>query len=103
MLLMLTIRLSRHGRTKKPFFRVVLTEHTKSVKSWFKDVLGRFDPLNHKMEVDVDAVAGWVAKWATLSERFAKLLYNETKNEAFKKFVVIRERTKKPKKEEVSA
>lgn len=100
---MLTIRLSRQGRTKRPFFRIVLTEHTKPVKAWFKDVLGWFDPLNHKMEVDVDAVSAWVAKWATLSERVGKLIYNETKNEAFKKFVVIRQGTKKSKKEEVAA
>ncbi|MDR0650888.1 MAG: 30S ribosomal protein S16 [Candidatus Peribacteria bacterium] len=30
---MQAIRLSRHGRSKRPFYRVVLTEHTKPAKS----------------------------------------------------------------------
>ncbi len=97
---MLTIRLSRHGRSKKPFFRIVLTEHTKAVKSGYKEVLGWYNPLEHTLEVDADAVASRVSKGATLSERAAKLIYNETKNDAFKKFIVVRERTRKSKKEE---
>jgi len=100
---MLTIRLSRQGRTKKPFFRVVLTEHTKPVKAWFKEVLGWFNPLTHTLEVDTDAVVSWIAQGAQLSERVAKLLYNQTKNEIFKKFIVVRERTRKSKTEEVAA
>jgi small subunit ribosomal protein S16 len=59
---MLTIRLSRQGRSKRPFFRIVLTEHTKPVKAGFKEVLGRYNPLTHTLEVDADAVAAWVAK-----------------------------------------
>jgi len=100
---MLTIRLSRQGRTKKPFFRVVLTEHTKPVKAWFKEVLGWFNPLTHTLEVNTDAIIAWIAKGAQLSERVAKLLYNQTKDEQFKKFVVIRERTRKSKSEEPAA
>jgi small subunit ribosomal protein S16 len=96
---MLTIRLSRHGRSKKPFFRIVLTEHTKSVKSGYKEVLGWYNPLEHTLEVDEEVVASWVKKGATLSERVAKLIYNKTKNDTFKKFVVMRERTRKSKKE----
>jgi ribosomal protein S16 len=65
--------------------------------------LGWYNPLNHTIEVDADAAASWIAKWATLSERVGKLLYNHTKNDVFKKFVVIRERNKKSKKDEVAA
>lgn len=100
---MLTIRLSRQGRTKKPFFRVVLTEHTKPVKAGFKEVLWWYNPLTHTLEVDTDSILSWIAQWAQLSERVAKLLYNQTKNDVFKKFVVVRERTRKSKKEEVAA
>lgn len=96
---MLTIRLARQWRSKKPFFRVVLTEHTKPSKSWFKEVLWRFDPLAHKLEVQVDAVKSWIEKWCQLSERVAKLLYKETNDVIFKKFYVERTRAQ-PKKEE---
>ncbi len=96
---MLTIRLSRHWRSKRPFFRIVLTEHTKPVKAGFKDVLGWYDPLKHTIEVDTDAAVARIAKWASVSERAAKLLYNHSKNDAFKKFIVMRERTRTSKKE----
>jgi len=55
------------------------------------------------LEVDTDAVVSWIAQGAQLSERVAKLLYNQTKNEIFKKFIVVRERTRKSKTEEVAA
>ena len=51
---MLTIRLSRHGRSKRPFFRIVLTEHTKPAKFGYKEVLGSYDPLNHILQADVE-------------------------------------------------
>ncbi len=100
---MLTIRLSRHGRTKRPFYRIVLTEHSKPVKLWYQDVFGSYDPLAHKLIVDTNLVKEWVSKGAQLSERVAKLLYNETKDDAFKKFIVVRQSTKKSKKEEAVA
>jgi len=90
---MLSIRLSRQGRKGKPFFRVVLTEHTKPVKSSFKEVFGWFDPLAHKLEVDVEIIKSRIAKGAQLSERVAKLLHDQTKDAIFKKFFVERTRT----------
>lgn len=96
---MLIIRLSRHGRKKLPFYRIVLTEHTKSVKSGYKEVLWWYNPLAHTIQVDAEKVKEWISKWAQLSERVAKLVYNETKDDVFKKFVVTRERTRKTKKE----
>jgi len=36
---MLKIRLARHGRKKAPFYRIVLTEHTKPAQSGYKLVL----------------------------------------------------------------
>lgn len=99
---MLVIRLSRHGRSKRPFFRVVLTEHTKPVKVGYQDIFGWFDPLAHKLEVDVDAIKTWIWKGAQPSERLAKLLYNQTKDDLFKKFIMVRERTRKSKSEEAA-
>ena len=94
---MLTIRLSRHGRSKRPFYRIVLTEHTKPAKFGYKEVLGSYDPLHHKLDVDVEAVKAWVAKGSQMSERVAKLLYKETNDALFQKFFVMRERKSLPK------
>lgn len=97
---MLKIRLSRGWKSKSPFFRIVLTEHTKPVKSGYKDVLGWFDPINHKMEANTDLIMEWIKKGALPSERLAKLMYSYTKNEFFKKYYEERERIQKVEKEE---
>lgn len=97
---MLTIRLSRQGRTKRPFYRIVLTEHTKPVKFGYKEILGHYDPLAHKLEINVEQVKSWIAKWAQPSERVAKLILNETKDVFFEKYFVKRERNWKTKNED---
>ncbi len=97
---MLKIRLSRQGRKGRPFYRVVLTEHTKPVKSSFKEVFGWFDPFAHKIEVNVETIKSWIEKWAQLSERLAKILFAETKDALFQKFFTERTRTAKTKKDE---
>ena len=97
---MLRIRLSRHGRTHKPFYRVVLTEHTKPVKSGYQAVLGWYDPINHKQDLDIEAIKEWISKGAKPSERVAKLAYKISQDETFKKFFKIRYRQRSKKKEE---
>ena len=97
---MLIIRLSRHWRTKKPFYRVVLTEHSKPAKSWYQSVLWFYDPLNHKLEVKVDEIKSYILNWSQVSSRLAKMLFNQTKDSVFSKFFVHNTKNRKPKKEE---
>lgn len=82
---MLKIRLARHGRTHRPFFRVVLTEHSKPAKSWFQKVLWWHDPINHKQEINIEEVKKYVKNGAQLSERVARLSYKISNDEFFKK------------------
>lgn len=96
---MLALRLARTWRKKAAFFRIVLTEHTKPVQSGYKEVLGWYNPLNHKMEVNADRCVELVSNGAQPSERLAKLLHTHTKNEVYKKFIVIKNTTRKPKKD----
>lgn len=96
---MLRIRLARGGKHKTPFYRIVLTEHTKPVKSWYTEVLGRFDPLHHKMELDVEKTKKYISNGAQPSNRVAKLAYAHSKDELFQKFIVLTERTRKVKNE----
>ncbi len=97
---MLVIRLSRHGRKNLAVYRIVLSEHTKPVKFWYKEVLWSYDPIKHALIVKVDEIISWIKKWAQPSERVAKLLFKETKNELFNKFIEHRERKGITKKEE---
>ena len=96
---MLRIRLARGGKHKTPFFRIVLTEHTKPVKSGYSEVLGRFDPLHHKMELDVEKTKKCISDGAQPSSRVAKLAFAHSKDEIFKKFIILTERVRKPKNE----
>lgn len=91
---MLKIRLARHGRKWLPFYRIVLTEHTRPAQSGYKLVLWRYNPLSHEMDVNLDEVKLWLSKWAQLSERVAKLLYSDTKDDVFKKYFTERISTK---------
>ena len=91
---MLKIRLARHGRKNLPFYRIVLTEHTRPAQSGYKLVLWWFNPIAHEMDVNLDEVKLWLSKWAQLSERVAKLLYTKTKEDMFKKYFTERTSTK---------
>lgn len=88
---MLKIRLARIGRNKKPFFRIVLTDHEKPSKSGYKEILGWFDPVKHIIEVDVAAVKEQIAKGTQLSERMGRLMFQQTKDPLFEKFFERRE------------
>jgi len=90
----LKIRLARGGRKGLPFYRIVLTEHTKPAQSGYKLVLWRFNPIAHTMDVNVEEVKNWLWKWAQLSERVAKLLFANTKDNMFKKYFQERTSTK---------
>ncbi len=96
---MLRIRLSRHGRRNRPFFRVVLTEHTKPVKSGYKEVLGYRDPITKDLHIDVEKAKYRISKWAQPSERVAKMLFKLTGDELFKKYFRYVERQRPKKKE----
>lgn len=97
---MLKIRLARHGRKKAPFYRIVLTEHTKPSQSGYQEVLGWFNPLSHTMQADVESIKTWISKGAQPSERVAKLLHADTKDSFFKQYYAEIVRAKKKKSEE---
>jgi small subunit ribosomal protein S16 len=97
---MLVIRLSRTGRNKRPFFRVVLTEHSKPVKAWYKEVLGRYDPIKHTGNFDIDSIKKYISLGATPSDRVGKILFSHTKDKLFEKFFVVKTLNRKPKKED---
>ncbi len=97
---MLKIRLARHGRKKAPFYRIVLTEHTKPAQSGYQQVLGWYNPFTHETEAKIEEIKNWIGKGAQPTDRTAKILFNATKDKFFEKYFEQRERTKKKKKED---
>lgn len=86
---MLIIRLARTWQKNLPFFRIVLTDHKKPVKSGYKEVLGWYNPIKHEYQLDVDQLKQYISHGTQLSERVAKLAYARSKDEVFKKFFEI--------------
>lgn len=58
-----------------PFFRIVLTEHTRAAKHGYKEVLGYFNPFTKEFKIkDLDKVKGYVSNGVQFSPRVQKLM-----------------------------
>jgi len=72
---MLKIRLSRAGKKNTPFFRVVLTEHTKAAKHGYKEVLGFYNPISKEFKLkDTAKIKKYLANGVQFSPRLEKLV-----------------------------
>lgn len=75
---MVTIRLSRTGAKKKPFYHIVVTDSRKKRDGRSIERLGFFNPSATGQEVplriDMERVEYWKSQGAQTSERVAKLL-----------------------------
>ena len=67
---MLTIRLSRIGKRKKPFYRVVVIESSRARNGRVVEAIGSYDPLKKPAEVKLDAerVKYWLGSGAQPSD-----------------------------------
>ncbi len=97
---MLRIRLARAWRKKRPFFKVVLTEHSKPVQTWFKSILWWYNPLNHESDINIEEIKKQIEKWAKPTERVARILYWKTKDEFFRDYYTETQRVRTKKKED---
>jgi len=75
---MVTIRLSRGGAKKRPYYTVVVTDSRNKRDGRCIERIGFFNPLAQGQEetlrLDLDRVAHWVGEGAQASERVAKLI-----------------------------
>ncbi|MBM68667.1 MAG: 30S ribosomal protein S16 [Haliea sp.] len=75
---MVTIRLSRGGAKKRPFYHLTVTDSRKSRDGRFIERVGFFNPVARgqevRLNVDVERVAFWQSQGAQLSDRVAKLV-----------------------------
>ena len=73
---MLSIRMTRVGSKKKPFFRVVVTEARSKRESDFVETLGTYNPRTKPAQVELnkDRVQHWLGKGARPSDSVRTLL-----------------------------
>jgi small subunit ribosomal protein S16 len=66
---MLTIRLQRVGTTKKPSFRITISEKARDTQGTYLENLGNYNPHDseNKITVKADRVLYWISKGAQMS------------------------------------
>ncbi len=72
---MLKIRLSRAWKKNMPFFRIVLTEHTRAAKHGYKEVLWFYNPFSKEFKIkNIDKIKEYTSHGVQLSPRVSKLM-----------------------------
>lgn len=75
---MVTIRLTRGGAKKRPFYQIVVADSRSPRDGRFIERIGFFNPIAagqaERLRLDVAKVDAWVAKGASLSDRVAALV-----------------------------
>jgi small subunit ribosomal protein S16 len=70
---MTAIRLTRMGRKKKPFYRIVVTDSRKRRDGGWIELIGHYDPMTKAVTVDTERLDYWKSVGAKLSDRVAKI------------------------------
>lgn len=83
---MVTIRLSRGGAKKKPFYHIVVTDSRNRRDGRYIEKLGFYNPFASGQEVglkvDAERARHWVDQGAQVSERVSYLLKKDAKAQA---------------------
>ncbi|OOR98378.1 30S ribosomal protein S16 [Haemophilus paracuniculus] len=75
---MVTIRLTRGGAKKRPFYQVVVADSRSPRDGRFIERIGFFNPIAsgqaERLRIDLAKVDAWVSKGASLSDRVEALV-----------------------------
>ena len=75
---MVTIRLSRGGANKRPYYRIVVADRRRPVQGECIERIGFFNPRarenEEKLRLDMARVQYWLSKGAKPTERVAGLI-----------------------------
>ena len=73
---MLSIRMTRVGSKKKPFFRLVVSEGRSAIQSDVIDNVGTYNPRSNpaKVEINKERIQHWLSKGAKPSDSVRTLL-----------------------------
>ncbi len=76
---MLKIRLARHGRSGRPYYRVVVQDSRVQRDGRFVEILGQYDPIPDPPVFNVkhDRAAHWLSKGAKPTETVHRFLAKE--------------------------
>ena len=76
---MLAIRLARIGKTKKPFYRVVVIDKRRPRNGRFVEIVGTYDPLKSPAEIKLDSerITYWLGRGAQPSDTVRSFLHNQ--------------------------
>ncbi|HSO75142.1 MAG TPA: 30S ribosomal protein S16 [Blastocatellia bacterium] len=74
--MLLSIRLTRRGAKKKPFYRIIVTETRSKRDGRFLENVGHYDPCRNPAEIKIDRerVEYWIARGAQPSETVRSLI-----------------------------
>jgi small subunit ribosomal protein S16 len=66
---MLTIRLQRVGKAKKPTYRLIVSEKARDTQGTYLELLGSFNPQvkENQLVTKTDRIQYWISKGATMS------------------------------------
>ncbi|MEW8314275.1 MAG: 30S ribosomal protein S16 [Candidatus Thiodiazotropha endolucinida] len=83
---MVTIRLSRTGAKKRPFYHIVVTDSRNARDGRYIERLGFFNPVavggKEGLRIDQERVQHWISKGAQPSDRVTALLKQAGKQAA---------------------
>lgn len=73
---MVKIRLTRKGKKKQPFYRVIVIDSRKRRDGPFVEILGTYDPMKNPSEVKIDTERAkyWIGNGAQPTSVVKKLL-----------------------------
>ncbi len=72
---MTTIRLTRMGRKKRPFYRIVVTDSRKRRDSGWIESIGHYNPVseNKELTLDTERLNYWISVGAQMSPTVKRL------------------------------
>lgn len=84
---MLTIKLSRFGKTKQPTYRILVLEKSKDPWGDYLEMLGHYNPRNKELKLNVERVKYWMSKGAKPTDSMHNMLVSQGIIEGKKKRV----------------
>jgi len=76
-----SIRMSRHGAKKKPFYRIVVSDQRFARDGRYIEQVGTYDPRATAggVKMDCEKIAAWIKKGAKPSQTVSELIKKERK------------------------
>jgi len=70
---MTAIRLTRMGRKKRPFYRIVVTDSRKRRDGSWIESIGYYNPMSKELKFDDERLSYWIGVGAQMSDRVKKI------------------------------